>query len=216
MYSTSTKWLRNSLPPTTEDDAVEEAYLILPLLIWIHECWCEFVEGKMWLVGIEEEIFFHLGMSLSSLWAYLMNLDSEVKGTTTYGLNGWNLSRWARNCLTTRVWFFNTITVRHWAPSTRLHGIENLEQKIMIRKFCEIQSSTPYIGIDPRFILGNRLTFRRAHSNPCSDHRPLINLGMIWFRLSASDSASHRRLLSMSCYVPQHVRTSSNMSRSVP
>ena len=44
-----------------EDDGVEWAYLMLPLLIWIHECWCEFVEGEMWLVWIEEEIFFHLG-----------------------------------------------------------------------------------------------------------------------------------------------------------
>ena len=44
-----------------EDDAVEGAHLILPLLIWIHECWCELVEGEMWLVEIEEGIFFHLG-----------------------------------------------------------------------------------------------------------------------------------------------------------
>ena len=35
--------------------------------------------------------------SFSSLWAYLMNLGSEVKGTTLYG---WDMSRWARNYLT--------------------------------------------------------------------------------------------------------------------
>ena len=88
-------------------------------------------------------------MSLFSLGAYLMNLGSEVKGTTTYGLNGRELSRWARNSLTRQVWFFNTITVRHWAQSTRLHGIENLELNIMIRKFYEIHLSTPYIGPGP-------------------------------------------------------------------
>ena len=43
-----------------DDDAVEGAPLILPFLSRIPECWCDFVEGELWLVGIEEEIFIHL------------------------------------------------------------------------------------------------------------------------------------------------------------
>ena len=162
-------------------------------------------------LGLRRRYSSTWGMSLSSLWAYLMNLGSEVNGTTTYGLNGRDVSRWARNFMTRRVWFFNTITVRHWAQSTRLHGIENLDQKIMIRKFCEIQLSSPYIGIEHSSITGIGVTFRRAHSDPCSDHRPLINLGMIWFRLSESDSTSPSRLCSMSWSVPSHARLWSNM-----
>ena len=44
-----------------EYDGEKRTHWLLPLLIRIHECWCEFVEGEMCLVGIEEEIFFHFG-----------------------------------------------------------------------------------------------------------------------------------------------------------
>ena len=43
-----------------EDDEVERAQLIIVWLVWIHECWGEFVEGYMLLIGIEEDIFFNL------------------------------------------------------------------------------------------------------------------------------------------------------------
>ena len=36
-----------------KDDAVEWADMRLPWLIWIHERWRKFLEGQVWLVGIE-------------------------------------------------------------------------------------------------------------------------------------------------------------------
>ena len=96
---------------------------------WFQDCWLEFVDGLMWLVGIEA-IFFTLGrMSFSSFCARLMILGSELKGTTIYGANERDLSRWARNSLTRCVWLF--FTVSHCAQFAHLLGIENLEQKIM-------------------------------------------------------------------------------------
>ena len=81
----------------------------------------------MWLVG-GEEIFFILGrMSLSSFYAGLMYLGSDVKGTTIYG---WDFSRWVRNSLTLWVWLF--VTISHCAQFAHLHSIENLKQKIMM------------------------------------------------------------------------------------
>ena len=74
-------------------------------------------------------------MSLSSFNARLMYLGSEVNGTTTYGLNGRDLSRWIGNSLTRWIWLF--IPISHCAQIAQLHGIENWEQKIMMWKFCD-------------------------------------------------------------------------------
>ena len=89
-------------------------------------------------------------MSFSSLLAYLLNLLSDLKGTTIAESNGRDMSRWAMNCFRWRFWFFTIIKVRHCAQLTRLHLFENLEQKIIIRKFYEIQLSSPSIGIEHR------------------------------------------------------------------
>ena len=43
-----------------KDDEVERANLIFPWLIWIHERWREFSKGKLWLVGMEQEIILNL------------------------------------------------------------------------------------------------------------------------------------------------------------
>ena len=129
-------------------------------------------------LGLRRRYSSTWGMSFSLLWVYLLNLGSQGKGTTTYGLNRWDLSRWEWNSLTRRVWLINTITVRHWAQSTRLHGIENLKQKVLIRTFCKIQLSTAYIVIEHLTILGSGVTFRRSHSFPYSYQRPLIIVGL--------------------------------------
>ena len=43
-----------------KDDAVEWADLIVPWLIWLLERLGEFVEGQVWLVGMEQEIILYL------------------------------------------------------------------------------------------------------------------------------------------------------------
>ena len=71
--------------PALEDDALEGAHLVLPLLIRIHECWCEFVEGEMWLVGIEEEEFFHLG----DVFVLVVGVSDESRQRGEWDNNIW-------------------------------------------------------------------------------------------------------------------------------
>ena len=42
-----------------KDDAVESVYLIVPLLQLLHERWEDFVEGQVWLIGMEQEILLN-------------------------------------------------------------------------------------------------------------------------------------------------------------
>ena len=131
-----------------------------------------------------------------------MNLGSEVTGTTTG--NGRVLSRCGRKGLTRRVWFFNTITVSHCAQFTRLHGVENLQQKILGDSI--IHWSILAIGVP----------FLRADSYPYwAPYHPLIIVSMIWsdsryqpLHLMVDSSACHHLFLNCK-YRIQHVMISS-------
>ena len=76
---------------------------------WILECWWEFADGLIWLVwgwGDILHVFVRRmslfrRMSLSFFNARLMYPGSEVKGSTTYGLNGRDLSRWVKELFDT-------------------------------------------------------------------------------------------------------------------
>ena len=133
----------------------------------------------MWLVGIEKEIFFLLG----DVFVLVVGVSDESRQRSEWDNYIW--SEWARLVEMGKELLDTTGLVLQHHHRQTLGTIYSLAQhrelgtEIMIRKFCEIQLSTPYIGTEHSSVLGRGLAFRRAHSDPCSDHRPLINLGMI-------------------------------------
>ena len=102
----------------------------------------------MCLDWIEEQIFFKLWDVFLFVVAISEESRQRGEGENDIWVDVSDLSSWAGNCFKQRVWFLNTITVKHCAKFRRLHGIGKHGTENFDKKYFEKQISHPNIGKD--------------------------------------------------------------------